>query len=249
MTLPAPSVPGKGTASRNPDRVELAEPATLALQGTIFTVHGLGRTPLSMHWLGRRLAGHGAEVVHVAYPSRRQTIEESAEDLHRQVESRLASGAPVHFVTHSLGGLVVRAYLQRHRPPSAQLGRIVMLAPPNQGSELADALKPNPIFRFATGPAGQQLGTAVDLPPHALGPINDGIEVGIIAGSVSLNPLFSAVLPGSNDGKVTVRRTSVEGMTDQLVVRHSHSFLMRSRTVAEQTLHFLAHGRFHRPAA
>ena len=114
-----------------------------------------------------------------------------------------------------------------------------MLSPPNGGSELADHLMTGPLrhfYRLTTGPAGQELGTSPESTPNQLGPVN--FPLGVITGNRSLNPLFSSTFPGANDGKVAVERAKVEGMADFLVVRHSHSFIMRSSVVTRETIHF-----------
>jgi pimeloyl-ACP methyl ester carboxylesterase len=146
----------------------------------------------------------------------------------------------IHFVTHSLGGIVLRQYLSEHRIEN--LGRVVMLAPPNRGSELADRLKNNCLYRLATGPAGQQLGTSDSSVPNRLGPAD--FELGVIAGNRSLNPLFSWWIPGPDDGKVSVRSTRLAGMQDFLVVHHSHTWMAWSSEVSAAVAQFLRSGCF-----
>jgi len=148
----------------------------------------------------------------------------------------------IHFVTHSLGGILVRQYLQDRSVEN--LGRIVMLSPPNQGSEIIDLLKDHPVFRFAVGPAGLQLGTGPDSLPLRLGTIPG--EIGIITGNSSSDPWFSPSIPGEDDGKVSVAHAKLEEMTDFLVVDSGHTFIMRNRGVIAQILAFLQHGRFNR---
>jgi len=215
---------------------------------TVILIHGLGRSRRSMSWLARQFKQAGYTVVNFGYPSTRLSVSEAAVHLRLRLAPHLgtnsmASAGRVHFVTHSLGGIVVRALLQDQRPP--HLGRVVMLGPPNQGSEVADRLARNPAFRWAAGPAGQELGTGPSSTPNRLGPVD--FEVGVIAGRSSLNPLFSSWLKGPDDGKVSVARTAVPGMRDLLVVARGHTFLMHSRKVAKQALQFIAHGRFLHP--
>ncbi len=233
-----PDRPSRGTKTEQ-RRLRADSP-----QDTVILLHGLGRSRLSMQWLARQFTNAGYTVVNEGYPSTRLGIAEAADHLHQRLAPRLGTvPGRVHFVTHSLGGIVVRDLLQRHRP--ANLGRVVMLGPPNQGSELVDRLARNPVYRWATGPAGQELGTAPTSTPNLLGPVD--FEVGVIAGRSSLNPLFSSWLKGPNDGKVSVARAAVPGLTDLFVVPRSHTYLMRSGEVARQALHFIAHGRFERP--
>lgn len=208
-------------------------------------VHGLGRTSQSMRWLGAQFEKQGYRVIHLSYRSTRQSISNSAEGLSAQLARKLTGEeARVHFVTHSLGGIVVRALLQRHRP--GNLGRVVMLAPPNQGSEIVDHLRRNPLYRLATGPAGQELGTDARSTPNKLGSVD--YEVGVIAGTRSVNPLFTSWIDGECDGKVSVKRACVGGMRDLFVLRSSHTFMMRNREVAAQALYFISHGKFSRSA-
>jgi triacylglycerol lipase len=211
----------------------------------VVVLHGLGRTRLSMNLLATRLRNHGFAVVNLGYPSRRYGIAELTEHLDQELSRHdLASARRVHFLTHSLGGIIVRNYLEQHSLPN--LGRVVMLSPPNQGSEVVDRLRDTFFYRLATGPAGQELGTDALSIPSGLGPVK--FPLGIIAGTRSLNPLFSSWITGENDGTVSVQRCRAEGMTDFLVVRHSHSFIMRSSLVAEQVVEFIRHGRFSHPS-
>lgn len=147
----------------------------------------------------------------------------------------------MHMVTHSMGGLVARALLTRYRP--ARLGRVVMLAPPNGGSEIADLLGGLAPYRWWFGPAGAQLGRRRDAATAALfGPIS--YELGVAAGSRSLYPLASALMPRPNDGRVSVAGTAVEGMADHIVLPTPHPLIVRDRAAVEQVVAFLRDGRF-----
>jgi triacylglycerol lipase len=220
--------------------------SSIARPGTgadyVVLLHGLGRTPISMKRLEWSLKKENYRVINASYPSTRVSIQEAAD---RWLGEILRERTPdktvkIHFVTHSLGGIVLRQYLSEHRIEN--LGRVVMLAPPNQGSELADRLKNNCIYRFATGPAGQELGTGVSSLPRQLGAAD--FELGIIAGDRSLNPLFSAWIPGADDGKVSVASARLTGMQDFLVVHHSHTWMAWSGEVSEAVTRFLRTGCF-----
>jgi triacylglycerol lipase len=208
----------------------------------VVLLHGLGRTAWSMKPLEWVLARHGYRVVNVSYSSTRLSIEHVADDWLAELLRVRATDRDVkiHFVTHSLGGIVLRQYLSEHQIEN--LGRVVMLAPPNSGSELADRLRHNPLYRRLTGPAGQELGTEPGSVPNRLGPVD--FEAGIIAGDRSLNPLFSAIIPGADDGKVSVRRAQVEGMKEFMVVHNSHTWMMWRRSVLDSVAHFLSDGAF-----
>ncbi|MEE9161484.1 MAG: alpha/beta hydrolase, partial [Candidatus Neomarinimicrobiota bacterium] len=149
-------------------------------------------------------------------------------------------GTTVHFVTHSMGGIVVRAYLKEH--PLPNLGRVVMLTPPSQGTELADRLQGHPFLKALCGPAGLQMTTAADGFPRSLGPVD--YELGVIAGDRSINPFFSQLIPGPDDGVIAVERTRVEGMTAFLVLPYSHTFIMNRSDVLSEVIHFLRKGKF-----
>ena len=208
---------------------------------TIVFLHGLGRTWLSMSWLAGRARQRGYAVVNHGYRSRRHSIAEHAKQL-RIVVGAISGDGRIHFITHSLGGIVVRAMLADRSARPERLGRVVMLSPPNQGSELVDFLAGNPISRTILGVAGSELGTEAHSTPNRLGPVD--FEVGVITGDRHLEPLPSRVFPGPADGKVSVARAQVSGMRDFRVVRRTHTFIMYGADVAEAAFHFLEHGRF-----
>jgi triacylglycerol lipase len=220
--------------------------ATAARADTVVLLHGLGRGPASMWPLARSLERAGYEVVNIAYPSQRAPISELAELALAPIFDDRKDGRRVHVVTHSLGGILVRRYLKDRGAPAA-LGRVVMLAPPNAGSEIVDTLGDWRVYAWINGPAGLDLGTAPDHAPAALGPLPAGGEVGVIAGDRSWNPLFSALIPGPDDGKVAVARTHVAGEADHLTLPYSHTWLMNRRETRRQVAAFLRDGRFARP--
>jgi len=208
----------------------------------VVLVHGLGRTSWSMKGLEWALVRQGYRVINVSYPSTHLSVEQVAADwLPGLLQERASDRAvKIHFVTHSLGGIVLRQYLSENQVEN--LGRVVMLAPPNRGSELAERLQQNYFYRFFTGPAGQQLGTGASSLPNRLGPAT--FELGVVAGDRSLNPCLSYWIPGSDDGKVSVRSTTLEGMKDFLLVHRSHTWMMWRRDVAAAVIRFLSGGCF-----
>ena len=185
-------------------------------------------------------AGH--PVLNVDYPSRTASVEALSEEaIGTAVRACRVNGAvAIHFIAHSLGGILIRSFLARHDIPN--LGRVVMLGPPNQGSEVVDKLGSFWLFNKINGPAGNELGTSEKSTPNKLGPAN--FCVGVIAGSRSINWVNSLQIPGCDDGKVSVKRTRLAGMTDHIVIPAAHPFLMRSPTAIRQTIHFLHNGRF-----
>jgi triacylglycerol lipase len=215
---------------------------------TVVILHGLGRTQWSMAHLASRLGREGFEVVNLSYPSRTVPVETLANEWlpARLRESGAATATRMHFVTHSMGGIMLRQWLAT-QPAPANLGRVVMLAPPNAGSEVVDRLAAFPPFRWFTGINGRRLGTRVGDVPRSLGPWPPGAPpLGILAGDRSLNPLFSAWLPGADDGKVAVASARLAGMSDFLVLHHSHTWLAWHRDTAAQIRHFLRSGQFDR---
>lgn len=222
------------------------DPAPRAQSGCVVLLHGLGRTADSMDDMAEALEEAGFATINLDYPSRDFPIEKLAMDTIPQGirYCRSNGSGPLHFVTHSMGGILLRYYLTR--APIENLGRVVMLSPPNQGSEVVDALKDNPLYRWYNGPAGQQLGTGPDDFVAGLGPVN--FPVGVITGNTHafFDGWLSDLIQGEDDGKVSVERAKVAGMADFLVLPYSHPFIMEKKEVIFQTIHFIHHGVFER---
>ena len=207
----------------------------------VVLLHGLGRSYLAMAALQFALENAGYAVWNKGYPSTEARIEQLAPVVGDAISDCRARGATrIHFVTHSMGGILVRQYFQDHAVPEA--GRVVMLAPPNHGSEVVDAYRDTWWFRYATGPAGQQLGTAADSVPNTLKPLN--LEIGVIAGRGSSDPWFGGLFGGANDGKVSVASTVLPEMKQRIVVGSGHTFMIYSPAVIRQVKVFLQTGVF-----
>lgn len=209
----------------------------------VVLLHGLSRTDLSMKRLERELLENGYSVANIHYDSRDHSIEELVDGA---IETGIAQCEQdlvrkIHFTTHSLGGILVRHYLARKT--INKLGRVVMLAPPNRGSEVIDVFGDIPGFEMFSGEPALQLGTGSDSVPLKLPPAHN-FELGIIAGTRSISPFFSMALPDRDDGKVSVASTKIAGMNDFIEVPYTHTFIMQRQEVIDQVLYFLRNGRF-----
>lgn len=209
---------------------------------TVVLLHGLGRSEANMLVLEWRLAARGYRVCNVGYDTRVARIEQASDAVQAEVARCAADASRLHFVTHSLGGLVLRSLLERH--PLPRLGRAVMLAPPNRGSEIADRLEALGWLAPALGPLAPQLGTGPeDLPQRLPAP---RIPFGVIAGDRWINPAGPLWLPAPHDGTVSVASTRLDGMRDHIVLPYTHTFIVAAGPVAAQVDTFLRHGRFAR---
>jgi len=219
----------------------MAETAAVAAERVVL-LHGLGRSDRAMRRLARRFEAEGLASHPLGYESTSRSLDEIVDEIDSEIAGCCAEAAKLHFVTHSLGGIVLRAWVAREAPE--RLGRVVMLSPPNHGSELVDRLGG---LSKLLGPTGQELGTGPDSAPsrlNALGPV--GFDLGIIAGDRSFNAFGSWILDGPDDGTVSVESAKMPGMRDFLVLPASHSFMMYDAEVARQAIHFVRHGRFDR---
>ena len=211
--------------------------------GQVVLLHGLGRSAANMLVLKWRLGRLGYDVCNVGYDTRVPSIEDAIDAVHVAVEACTDEvGRPLHFVTHSLGGLVMRGLFARH--PLPQTGRAVMLAPPNSGSEIADWVRQIGWTERMLGPLAAQLGTRDGDVPGRL-PVPP-IPFGVIAGDQWINPMGPLLLPAPHDGTVSVASTRLPGMSDHLVIPATHTFIMNRAEVAAQVDVFLRTGRFRR---
>lgn len=208
-------------------------------QEAVVLVHGLGRSPASMMVLAQRLEWAGYGVVIVGYKSLSAAFPEQVATARSVVEECCTESPKVHFVGHSLGGLVIRRYLAD--TPPEQLGRVVLLAPPNQGSLFPEWLRDVPLGPELLGPVGTALGTDSTDIPATLPPPD--YEMGIIAGTRSIQPIGHLAIPGPDDGIVSVEQTRVEGVP-VMVLPRSHTFIMSSRYTAQAVIRFLRTGEF-----
>jgi len=206
----------------------------------VVMLHGLARTSGSMEALEESLSREGYEVLNVDYSSRKLNIPEIAGAVREEIISKTRGAEKIHFVAHSMGAIIVR-YIQKY-DPLPNIGRVVMLSPPNHGSEVVDFLGNTWPFKFVNGPAGRQLGTDEKGIFRGLGRVD--FETGVITGDRSINWINSLIIPGKDDGKVSVESSKVEGMKDFLVVHASHTFIMNDKTAITKCISFLKTGHF-----
>lgn len=208
----------------------------------VVLLHGLARTSNSMNKLERYLSGQGYRVVNIDYPSRKFPISQLAKIVRKEIISKTTGANKIHFITHSMGGIIVRVI--QKTDPLPNLRRVVMLSPPNNGSEVVDRLGNLWFFEKINGPAGKQLGTGKNGICRSLSRVN--FDVGVITGDRSINWINSLIIPGNDDGKVSLESAKVEGMADFLIVHASHPFIMNDETVLAESVHFLRNGCFNK---
>ncbi|GAB4161240.1 MAG: alpha/beta hydrolase [Planctomycetaceae bacterium] len=232
------------TCRRKLDEIRKARNLPPMKGKAVIVVHGIIRSSKSFAKMREQLKKEGFTVIGFDYPSTRVEITKSANYLHKVITS-LKGIEEINFVVHSMGGLVVRAYLINHR--DKRIRRMVMLGVPNHGARMADTLKKNPLFRLVLGPAGQQLVSDPQGVINSL-PIPD-FEFGIVAGSRGTIKGYNPLIPGDDDGTVSVSSARLAGARDFITVKCLHSFLMSHPRTIEFTSRFLREGRFRKHGA
>ena len=224
----------------------------------VIVLHGLVRSRAAMDPLCRYLRQKGGyQVFNVSYPSTQNDIAEHARSL-RHVVDNLDGIEEINFVGHSMGNIVIRHYLgdllrqdpwkesanaaAADRRAKARFHRFVMLAPPNQGALLAEKFADNVLFKEILGEAGQQLGR--DWPELEKRLATPAFEFGIIAGGKTGGKGYNPLLPGNNDGVISVDATKLAGARDFAVLPVLHTFIVNDEKAHEYVLHFLKHGCF-----
>jgi len=191
----------------------------------VVLLHGLARTTNSFNKMEKSLQDDGYKTCNISYPSTKYPIETLVSkyvlpEIKRCIQNKKVT---VSFVTHSMGGIILR-YLATQEI-KFNIGNVVMLSPPNKGSEVVDKLGGLWLFKAINGPAGLQLTTKNNALPHTLGPAK--FDLGIITGNQSINWILSIMIEGVNDGKVSIESAKLEGMDDFLVVEATHPFIMK----------------------
>ena len=217
----------------------------------VVVLHGLGLGKWAMKRVATTLETEDYRVVNLSYESRKIPLEKLVstwlpEQLKAHGIGLSVADAPLNFVTHSMGGIVLRGWLKSQSEIPPNLRRVVMFAPPNQGSSLVDRIGTWKAFKISTGVNGVRLSTAPDSYPRQIGPWPDGPELGIIAGNSPINPLLAYWTGGPGDGKVRVAETRLDGMTDHIVMPYSHTWIQYRRKPIAQVVVFLRDGKFKR---
>ncbi|MBR6023204.1 MAG: alpha/beta hydrolase [Kiritimatiellae bacterium] len=203
----------------------------------VVLLHGMKRSGRSMGKMAGALREKGYRTAVCGYPSK-WGVHETSERVFGALGPVTSGVARVHYVTHSLGGILVRDAFRDGAPDN--LGRVVMLGPPNRGCEHIDRFAWLPFFGAIWGTPARELGTGEDSFPNRLPPV--GFECGVVAGTKG--GLLGLLMPGPSDGKVTVERARAEGVKEMLVLPVNHTWMMRDGKVIEATARFLATGRF-----
>lgn len=205
-------------------------------EDTVILLHGLWRSVWAMEPMARYLHTQGYHTVNIPYPSFRKPTQELTRIIHNAL---LIHGGKrrIHFVTHSLGGILTRKLL--HKLPAKQTGRVVMLAPPNQGSEIVDWISRCKPLARTLGPAGQDLSTDVINAP----PLPDETDSAVIMGKRSTIPFFRWLLDEDNDGIVSAERGKIDGMNEFHILDTDHTFIASDPRVMKMTRNFLRDGR------
>ena len=213
---------------------------SISAKDHVVLLHGLCRSTSSMNKMEKALSAEGYVVHNLGYESRQHSIQKLATDTRKVIANKTKDAAKVHFVTHSLGGILVRQMQATN--PLENIGRVVMLSPPNQGSEIVDKIGHWWLFEKVNGPAGRQLGTDKKSIPNQLGPID--FECGVITGDRSINWINSLMIHGSDDGKVSITRSRLEGISTHKVIHVTHPMIMKRRIVIDDVIEFLKNGHF-----
>lgn len=209
-------------------------------QANVVLLHGLGRSSSIMNKMASYLSQYNYNIFNLDYPSTKYPIEQLAEMIYQQIQHLYDLDVPLHFIGHSMGGIIIRYLLTQQRPKN--LGRVVMLASPNHGSRVINWLRKIWLFRKIYGPGALQLAEGKQGIYNQLPAVD--YETGVIAGNSAVDILFWFFLKKPNDGKVTVKSTQVAGMKAHIVLPVAHPFTPQNKQVRKKTREFLQKGRF-----
>lgn len=206
----------------------------------VFLMHGILRPSSVMGELAENFYTAGYKTINVDYPSTTYNIDTLTQMTLLTLVPEYCADQTVNFVGHSMGGIIIRNYLASNEV--ANLGSVVTIATPHKGSEVADFLNKFWVTRQLLGPALSDLMTGENSFTTAL-PTPD-YELGAIVGTRSFIPFFSYLLPGPDDGEVSVESAKLEGAKDFIELPHSHTFITGARDTREEALKFIEFGEF-----
>ena len=212
-----------------------------ALADCVIFLHGYSRSATSFSIMSQVFSQKGYQTVKIGYASLEDQIPTLAKTaIPEAIKQCEGDNNKIHFVTHSLGGILLRKHLADHEV--LRLGRSVMLGSPNQGAKIVDKLEGFEVFNKLSGPALKSLRTGTRGAPANLPPVT--FELGVIAGTRSLNPVGSLLIDGPSDGAVSVETTKVKGMKDHIILPVTHTLMMNNPMVISQTIRFIEGGKF-----
>ena len=206
----------------------------------IVLLHGINKNKSSLKNLEQFLLSHNFATLNITYPSTKYSIEDLVDIVHADINDELHKYKAVSFVGFSMGGLLIRAYLNKYKTPN--LDKVVMIGTPNNGSEVADFLTKNKLYKKLFGPAGDQLTTSKNKHNSLFGEID--YECGIIAGDLPLDFCYPIMRKSASDGKVSVNSTKLQNMTDHIIIKAPHWYMPKSKKMWKQVLHFLLYSKF-----
>jgi len=207
----------------------------------VILVHGLRGTSADFKSMEKDLNGRGLNTISINYPSSHypiETLADSAFDFLDELRYN-DNDITIHFVAHSLGGILVRFYLQHH--PLANLGRVVLLSVPNHGTELINAFGKFWLFRRFNGPAAMQTAAGSEFLRRLEEP---NYQVGVMMSTKSINLMASRFIPGADDGRLSIESAKLSNMADFILLNCNHHVIMKKKTAIDQTIHFLKRGEF-----
>jgi esterase/lipase len=220
----------------------------------VIILHGILLGKWHLANLAKYLTKQGYKVINIGYPSTKYPLEQLVNIVQENINHKLIAlehKSPeytINFIGYSMGGLILRAIFSNNNNNidiiRKHLGKIVLLATPNHGSEVADFFQNNWLYKKIFGPAGQQLITDQTNIKNLFTKID--YPLGVIAGNASLDYFFSRLIKQPNDGKVSIASTKIDGMQDHIILPASHTWLPYNKKVQSQIVYFLKHGKFYR---
>ncbi|MCC2646219.1 MAG: alpha/beta fold hydrolase [Rickettsiaceae bacterium] len=217
-------------------------PSCFAAQECVVLLHGYGRSSKSMRSIESLLVSHNYKVINIDYPSRQFNLTDIT---HKKVKPLIVEclnkEEKIHFVGYSMGGVITKHFIETHQVPN--LGNVVFIASPIKGSDISAKLSKNSFFRLIFGPAAADLSTESDFVKSLKEEIF--YPLGIITASISHNPLTSLfLLPGPNDGTVTLASTRIKGIADHIIINANHNSIINLEETHKQVLSFLKNRSF-----